>query len=136
MICENTSTSKSSQNFILLGPRIWYQISNTISLLLRHVSTSATLIAFRFKGFNYRTMVKVLIHIKYAKNVNHLGIVQNNERTRKNIPTNIKRHWSWKSGVQLILNVTVSLFARWKASCKRIFFWLFKDTNTCNFYFL
>ena len=54
------------------------------------MSTSATLVAFRLESFNFRTTVKVLIHIKYVNKANHLGIVQYNERTRKNIRANIK----------------------------------------------
>ena len=54
------------------------------------MSTSTTLIAFGLKGFNCRTRVKSSIHIKYVKNGNHLRIVQNSQRTNKNIPANIK----------------------------------------------
>ena len=43
---------------------------------LRHMSTSATLIAFTLKSFNYRATVKSLIHIKYVKNANHLGMFE------------------------------------------------------------
>ena len=43
------------------------------------MSTSATLIALRLKRFNCRTTVKILIHIKYIKNANHLGIVENSD---------------------------------------------------------
>ena len=43
--------------------------------LLRHMPTSATLIALRRKSFNCRTTVKILIHIKYVKNANRLGIL-------------------------------------------------------------
>ena len=86
------------------------------------MSTSAALIAFRRKSFNCRSMIKMLIHIKYVKNANHLGIIWNNKRTLKNIPANIKTYLSWKSGLQLVLNVTVSLFPTWKASCRRICF--------------
>ena len=32
----------------------------------------------------------MLIHIKYMKSANQLGIVQNRERTRKNLPANIE----------------------------------------------
>ena len=49
------------------------------------MSTSATVTAVRFKNFNRRTTVKVLIHIKYVKNANHLGIIRNDKRTRKNV---------------------------------------------------
>ena len=37
-------------------------------------------------------MVKILIHIKYEKNENHLGTIRNNESTRKNIQANIKTY--------------------------------------------
>ena len=47
------------------------------------MSTSATLTTFRFKSFNCRTTENFLIQIKYMKNENHLGIVQDKERTRK-----------------------------------------------------
>ena len=96
------------------------QISNTMALL-RHISTSETLIAFRFKNLHCRAVVKILIHIKYLKNVYDLGIARNSERTRKNIPVHnqdvfILKMWST---------------AGWKASCRRIFFHdIFKDTNT------
>ena len=60
------------------------------------MSTSAILIAFRLESFNCRTTVNVFIHIKYVKNGDHLGIVQNNERTRKNITANINMDSSWK----------------------------------------
>ena len=63
------------------------------------MSTSATLIASRPKIFNCITTVKMLIHIKYVKSANHLGIVQNRERTRKNLPANIKTNLSLKSGL-------------------------------------
>ena len=62
------------------------------SISLSSISTSATPIAFKLKTFNFRTMVKILIHIKYEKNENHLGIIRNNESTRKNIPANIKTY--------------------------------------------
>ena len=39
------------------------------------MSISATLIALRRKSFNCRTTVKILIHIKYVKNANRLGIL-------------------------------------------------------------
>ena len=62
---------------------------------VKKYATSATLIAFRLKKRSkYRTTVTVLTHIKYVKNRNHLGIVQNNERTCKNIPANIKTYSS------------------------------------------
>ena len=54
----------------------------------------------------------MLIHIKYMKSANHLGIVQNRERTRKNLPANIKTNLPLKFDLQLILNVTSSLFLR------------------------
>ena len=54
------------------------------------MSTSATLIDFRLKSLTYRTTEKILIHIMYVKNANYLGIVQNSEQTRKNLPVNIK----------------------------------------------
>ena len=59
------------------------------------MSTFTTLTAFRRKSFNCKTAVKILIHIKYVKNANHLGIVCNSERTRL------------QSGLQLILNVKI-----------------------------
>ena len=74
------------------------------------MSTSTTLIAFRFKTFNCRTTVKILIHIKYVKNANHLGIVRNSKRAHINIPVNIKTYLSRKFGLQLILNETVHCF--------------------------
>ena len=58
---------------------------------------STTLKAFICKSFICGTTVKVLIHIKYVKNANHVGIVGNSKRTRKNIPENIKTYSSWKS---------------------------------------
>ena len=120
---------------ISLSSRIWYTISKTISLL-RHMSTSATLITFRFKSFNCRTMRKILIHIKYVKNANYLGIVRNSKSTRNNIPVHIK-YSSWKSYLQLILNIKMQFFLSWKASCRRVTFYdFFKDTNTCNIHFL
>ena len=64
---------------------MWYQISNIISLL-RDMST----FGFKLKAFNCRTMAKILIHIKSVKNANLLGIVRKSERTRKNIPANVK----------------------------------------------
>ena len=65
----------------------------TISLF-RQMFTYATLIAFRLKNFNCRTMIKISIHIKYVKNESHFGIVRNSESTRKNNPANIKIHSS------------------------------------------
>ena len=97
--CEN----KSKQKFISLRPGISYQISNAYLRYLRHIFTSATLIAGRLKSFNCRPTVRILIHIKYVKNANHLGIVRKKERTHKNIPANINRYSSWKFGLQLLL---------------------------------
>ena len=127
-ICENKSTSNlMSLNLVfakiyLVKTRDVVSVSKTISLL-RHTLTSATLALFS-------ETVKILIHIKYVKNPNHLWIVRNSERTRKNIPANIKIYSSWKSSLQLILNETILMFSRWKASCRRISFYnFFKDTN-------
>ena len=71
---------------------------------------------------------RLLEEIRYVKNANHMGIVWNSERIRKNIPANVKTDSSWKSGLQLILNVTVSLLLRLKLSCRRIFFYEFLKT--------
>ena len=72
----------------------------------------------------------------YIMNIlSDLGIAWNSKRTRKNIPSNIKTSSSWKSGLQQILNATISLFSRWKTSSRRIFFYdFFKDTNTYVFW--
>ena len=40
-------------------------------------------LALRLKSFNCRTTVNNLIHIKYVKNSNHLGIDRNSERGQK-----------------------------------------------------
>ena len=89
--------------------------------LLRHISTSETLIAFRFKNLHCRAVVKILIHIKYLKNVYDLGIARNSERTHKNIPVHD----------QDVFILKIRSTAGWKASCRRIFFYdIFKNTNT------
>ena len=86
---------------------------------------------YSLQTFNCKTTVKILIHIKKVKNANNFGIVRNSKRTRKNTPANIKKYSSWKSGLQLILKLTKSLFSRLRGSCRRIFFYdFFKDTNT------
>ena len=56
--------NQSQQKFISLRPGVWYQIFHTISLL-RHMSTSATLIAFRRKSLQI-----------YDKNVNSYQICE------------------------------------------------------------
>ena len=75
------------------------------------MSTYAKLKVFRLNSFNCRTIVKILILVKYMKNENQLGIVGNSESTRKNIPANIKMYSTQKSGLQPILNVTISLYS-------------------------
>ena len=47
----------------------------TISLL-RQLCTYTTLIAFKPKSFNCRTMTKILIHLKYVKNENNFGLFE------------------------------------------------------------
>ena len=87
--------SKNLQRFLAINC-VQISLSNIkYQIPVKEYATSATLIAFRLKKrFKYRTTVTVLIHIKHVKNRNHLGIVQNNERTCKNIPANIKTYSS------------------------------------------
>ena len=136
MICKNKSTSKLMSRKLVLTKiylvktREMVSDMQTISLL-RQLCTYTTLIAFRPKSFNCRTMTKILIHLKYVKNENNFGIVRNSETTRKKIPANIKMDSYWKLGLQSTLNITFSLFSRWKVFCGCIFFYdVFKDINT------
>lgn len=135
-ISEDNSTSKlmSQQLFFrkiyLAKTRNMVSDINIISLL-EHMYISATLIAFRFKSFNCRTTTKVSIRIEYVKNADHLEIVRNSKLTLKDIPANIRTYFLWKSGLKMILNVTISLFWRWNASCRHTFSYdVFKDTDT------
>ena len=50
----------------------------------------------------------------HDKNIQSFGNCPDSKRTRKNIPANIKTYLSWQSDLQLILNLTMLLFSRWK----------------------
>ena len=61
--------------FAKISLKTRYMVRDTMSTL-RHMSTSAILIALTLISFNCRATVKSLIHIKHVKNANHLGMFE------------------------------------------------------------
>ena len=90
---------------------MWYQVSNTISLL-KYMSTSATLAAARFKSLNYRTTVKILSFDNCIKYQITWELFEIAKRLAKTSQQTSRLHPIQTTSISKIVHVSVLFFKK------------------------